>query len=208
PVEALAERGEKTLTFGPLKPVGFTDPRTGRRPWALVQLRAEDRNGSMYNLVGCQTKLTYPEQERVFRRIPGLERAEFVRFGSMHRNTYVNAPRVLADDLRLRALPRVVLAGQITGVEGYVESAACGLWAGILLAARHAGAAVPPPPPETALGALLAHLRTPVKKFQPSNVHFGLMPELPERAGKKERKAVYSRRARDVFAAWRRQAGM
>ncbi len=208
PIEALAERGEKTLTFGPLKPVGFTDPRTGRRPWALVQLRAEDRNGSMYNLVGCQTKLTYPEQERVFRRIPGLEGAEFVRFGSMHRNTYVNAPQVLADDLRLRALPRVVLAGQITGVEGYVESAACGLWAGILLAARHAGAVVPPPPPETALGALLAHLRTPVKKFQPSNVHFGLMPELPERAGKKERKAVYSRRARDVFAAWRRQAGM
>lgn len=208
PIEALAERGDRTLTFGPLKPVGFTDPRTGRRPWALVQLRAEDRNGSMFNLVGCQTKLTYPEQERIFRLIPGLEHAEFLRFGSMHRNTYVDAPEVLGEDLRLRAAPRVCLAGQITGVEGYVESAACGLWAGMLLAARHVGETLPPPPPETALGALLAHLRAPAKKFQPSNVHFGLMPELPERAKKKDRKAVYSLRAREAFAAWRRRVSV
>ena len=203
PIEALAERGEKTLAFGPLKPVGFTDPRTGRRPWAIVQLRAENRNASMYNLVGCQTKLTYAAQGEVFRRIPGLEKAEFVRYGSMHRNTYVNAPDVLTPDLRLKGQENVWLAGQITGVEGYVESAACGLWVGMLLLARMAGKELPPPPDTTALGALLGHLRTPVKRFQPSNAHFGLMPDLPERAKKKDRKALFSQRAREDFAAWR-----
>lgn len=202
PIEALAERGHRTLTFGPLKPVGFDDPRTGRRPWALVQLRAEDRNASLFNLVGCQTKLTYPAQEQVFRCIPGLEKAEFVRFGSMHRNTYVNAPQVLNSQLALNARPNVHLAGQITGVEGYVESAACGLWVGMLLAARFRGAELAPPPPVTALGALLEHLRVPIKKFQPSNVHFGLMPELPERARKADRKALFSQRAREAFAEW------
>lgn len=146
PIEALAERGHRTLTFGPLKPVGFDDPRSGRRPWALVQLRAEDRNDSLFNLVGCQTKLTYPEQERVFRLIPGLEKAEFVRFGSMHRNTYVNAPRVLNEQLALLNAPHIRLAGQITGVEGYVESAACGLWAGMLLAAEAQNRPLNPPP--------------------------------------------------------------
>lgn len=206
PIEALAERGERTLTFGPFKPTGLTDPRTGRRPWAVVQLRAENRNASMYNLVGCQTKLTYKAQAEVFRRIPGLERAEFARFGSMHRNTYVNAPLALTPDLRLKGRDNVWLAGQLTGVEGYVESAACGLWAGMLLAARLNGRDLPPPPPpETALGALLLHLRTPAKRFQPSNVHFGLMPELPERAKKKDRKALYSQRAREAFETWRRQ---
>lgn len=202
PIEALAERGHRTLTFGPLKPVGFDDPRTGRRPWALVQLRAEDRNNAMFNLVGCQTKLTYPEQQRVFRLIPGLEQAEFVRFGSMHRNTYVNAPQVLNAALALNAQPHIHLAGQITGVEGYVESAACGLWVGMLLAAHFQNQSLSPPPPETALGALLEHLRLPVKKFQPSNVHFGLMPELPERAKKADRKSLFSQRARESFVKW------
>ncbi|MEG2172749.1 MAG: methylenetetrahydrofolate--tRNA-(uracil(54)-C(5))-methyltransferase (FADH(2)-oxidizing) TrmFO [Desulfovibrionaceae bacterium] len=207
PIEALAERGHRTLTFGPLKPVGFDDPRTGRRPWALVQLRAEDRHAAMFNLVGCQTKLTYPEQERVFRLIPGLEKAEFVRFGSMHRNTYVNAPQVLDEQLALRVNPRVHLAGQITGVEGYVESAACGLWVGMLLAAHYNGSPLSAPSTESALGALLEHLRVPVKKFQPSNVHFGLMPELPERAKKADRKAAFSQRAREAFALWHAQMG-
>jgi methylenetetrahydrofolate--tRNA-(uracil-5-)-methyltransferase len=205
PIEALAERGERTLVFGPFKPVGFTDPRTGQRPYAIVQLRAENLNRTAYNLVGCQTKLKYGEQERVFRMIPGLANAEFVRHGSMHRNTYVNAPLVLADDLALRPHRHVHLAGQITGVEGYVESAACGLWLGMLLAARALGRAMPqlpPPPTDTALGALLHHLRTPAKNFQPSNVNFGLMPELTQRAKKRDRKALYAERARASFATW------
>ena len=208
PIEALAERGPRTLTFGPLKPVGFVDPRTGRRPWAILQLRAESSNGEACNLVGCQTKLTYGEQARVFRMVPGLQRAEFARFGSMHRNTYVNAPQALAPDLSLRARPQVFLAGQITGVEGYVESAASGLWLGLWLVAREQGRDLPLPPPECALGALLNHLRTPVKHFQPSNAHFGLMPELGEKARKKDRKALYSARAREAFAAWRERAGL
>ncbi len=205
PVEALAERGEMTLAFGPLKPVGFIDPRTGQRPFALLQLRAENLNKSALNLVGCQTKLTYPEQKRIFRLIPGLENAEFARFGSMHRNTFVNAPKVLAPDLSLDAAPHIHLAGQITGVEGYVESAACGLWLGLILTARTHGRELPPPPPETALGALLAHLRTPAKNFQPSNAQFGLMPELGKRAGKKDRKKMYAARAREAFKAWAEQ---
>lgn len=202
PIEALAERGERTLTFGPLKPVGFTDPRTGKRPFAIAQLRAENLNRSMYNLVGCQTKLIYGEQDRVFRMIPGLENAEFVRHGSMHRNTYVNAPSVLNPDLSLKNAPNVFLAGQITGVEGYVESAACGLWLGLSLGRKLLGSELPPPPPESALGALLAHLRTPVKKFQPSNVQYGLMPELGEKAKKSNRKLLYSERAKSGFEAW------
>lgn len=208
PVEALAERGFKTLAFGSLKPVGFDDPRTGRRPFALLQLRPENRNKTMFNLVGCQTKLRQSEQERVFRLIPGLEKAEFVRFGSMHRNTFVNAPKALAEDLSLVNAPGVFLAGQITGVEGYVESAAGGLWLGLLLGARAAGRELAPPPVETALGSLLGHLRLPVKRFQPSNVQFGLMPELGVRAGKADRKALYAERARAAFAAWLAQQGL
>lgn len=206
PVEALAERGPRTLTFGPLKPVGFVDPRTGRRPWAIVQLRAENANSDTCNLVGCQTKLTQGEQARVFRLVPGLEKVEFARFGSMHRNTYVNAPQVLAEDLSLNVLPGVFLAGQITGVEGYVESAASGLWLALLLDARARGARLSTPPPESALGALINHLRTPVKRFQPSNAHFGLMPELGERARKKDRKALYSARAQKAFGSWLQEA--
>lgn len=207
PIEALAQRGPRTLTFGPLKPVGFVDPRTGRRPWAVLQLRAESRNGEACNLVGCQTKLTYAEQARVFRMVPGLQRAEFARFGSMHRNTYVNAPEALAPDLSLRARPDVHLAGQITGVEGYVESAACGLWLALHLIAREQGRELPLPPVECALGALLNHLRTPAKHFQPSNAHFGLMPELDEKAKKKDRKALYAQRAQAAFTRWREAAG-
>jgi methylenetetrahydrofolate--tRNA-(uracil-5-)-methyltransferase len=208
PLESLAARGERTLSFGPLKPVGFTDPRTGRRPWALVQLRAENLNSSAYNLVGCQTKLVRNEQERVFRLIPGLGQAEFLRFGSMHRNTYVDAPQVLDEELALRARPRVHLAGQISGVEGYVESAACGLWVGMLLAAKAQGRGLAPPPPESALGALLGHLRRAAKSFQPSNAHFGLMPELPERVKRRERRERYAGRARAAFAAWRAGQGV
>nr|WP_027190393.1 methylenetetrahydrofolate--tRNA-(uracil(54)-C(5))-methyltransferase (FADH(2)-oxidizing) TrmFO [Fundidesulfovibrio putealis] len=197
PVEALAERGFKTLVFGPLKPVGLTDPKTGRRPYAVVQLRPENAELSTYNLVGFQTKLKYPEQERVFRMIPGLEKAEFARLGSIHRNTYVDAPKVLTEGLEVAAKPGVFLAGQITGVEGYVESAACGLWLG-----HHLAAGMTPPPEETALGALLAHLRRPVKKFQPSNVNYGLTPELTERAKKDSRKALYAARARKAWEEW------
>ncbi len=202
PVETLAERGEMTLAFGPLKPVGLIDPRTGRQPFAVVQLRAENRDKTAFNLVGFQTKLAYPEQERVFRLIPGLEQAEFLRLGSMHRNTYVNAPQVLTPELELRARPGVYLAGQITGVEGYVESAACGLWLGRFLAARVLGSALPLPPPETALGALLHHLRTPAQNFQPSNVNFGLTPGIKARGGKARRRLLYAERARQVFADW------
>ena len=208
PIEALAERGPKTLSFGPMKPVGFTDPRTGKRPWAILQLRSESLNGEAYNLVGCQTKLTYPEQDRVFRLVPGLEKAEFVRHGSMHRNTYVNAPKVLAPDSSLLARPNVFLAGQISGVEGYVESAAHGHWAALEVAARLNGAPLPLPPETTALGALLGHLRTEAKRFQPSNAHFGLMPAPLERIPKKERKEWYARRAREAFAAWKESAGL
>lgn len=202
PIESLAERGPRTLTFGPLKPVGFIDPRTGRRPWAILQLRAEQANNETCNLVGCQTKLTQPEQVRVFRMVPGLEQVEFARFGSMHRNTYINAPEVLEADLSLKVRPDVFLAGQITGVEGYVESAACGLWLGLSLAARLRGRVLPQPPQECALGALLKHLQTSAKRFQPSNVHFGLMPELDEKARKKDRKALYGIRAQQAFRQW------
>lgn len=202
PIEVLAERGEMTLAFGSLKPVGFIDPRTGERPFAVLQLRTENLNKTMFNLVGCQTKLMYSEQKKVFRMIPGLEQAEFVRFGSMHRNTYVNAPRVLDNDLSLKKAPHIHLAGQITGVEGYVESAACGLWLGYMLSAKLARKKLAVPPCDTALGALLNHLQTPVKNFQPSNVQFGLMPELGIKAKKAERKNLYAKRCSESFALW------
>lgn len=203
PVEEMAERGRLTLCFGPLKPVGLPNPRTGEEAFAVVQLRAENADKTAFNLVGFQTKLKYPEQQRVFRMIPGLENAEFLRLGSIHRNTYVDAPNVLTPELEIKARPGVYLAGQITGVEGYLESAACGLWVGRMLSAKLKGGTLAPPPNTTALGGLLGHLRTtPVKRFQPSNVHFGLMPELGRRAGKKLRKELYGVRARDTFRAW------
>lgn len=202
PIEEMAARGEMTLAFGPMKPVGLDDPRTGRRPYAVLQLRAENRERTTFNLVGFQTKLKYPEQKRVFALIPGLRNAEYVRLGSIHRNTFVNAPVVLTDELELKARPGVHLAGQITGVEGYLESAACGLWVGMLLAAKARGRFLGFPPRETALGALLSHLRTPSKNFQPSNVQFGLAPALDKRAGRKKRKELYAERAREAWSAW------
>ncbi len=210
PVEEMAERGRLTLCFGPLKPVGLPNPRTGEEAFAVVQLRAENAEKTAFNLVGFQTKLKYPAQQKVFRLIPGLERAEFLRLGSIHRNTYVDAPMVLTPELELKGRPGVYLAGQITGVEGYLESAACGLWVGRMLAAKlTAGRELPYPPTTTALGSLLGHLRSmPVKRFQPSNAHFGLMPELTKRAGKKMRKEMYGQRARETFAQWRRDVGL
>ncbi len=209
PVEAMAERGEMTLAFGPLKPVGLEDPRTGKRPFAVVQLRTENRDKTAFNLVGFQTKLKYPEQKRIFRMIPGLQNAEFLRVGSIHRNTYGNAPDVLDENLQIKVRPAFYLAGQITGVEGYLESAACGLWLGLSLAKRLGGEVVAEPPVETALGAILGHLRTkPDKRFQPSNVNFGLMPGLNRKMKKKLRKEAYGLRAQEAFAAWLEKAGL
>ncbi|MBQ7608279.1 MAG: methylenetetrahydrofolate--tRNA-(uracil(54)-C(5))-methyltransferase (FADH(2)-oxidizing) TrmFO [Desulfovibrionaceae bacterium] len=205
PIEALAARGERTLTFGPMKPVGFIDPRTGRRPYAVLQLRAETRSWETVNLVGCQTRMRYADQERVFRLVPGLERAEFVRLGSMHRNTFVNAPQVLTEDLMLKARPNVYLAGQITGVEGYVESAACGLWLGYKLRSKREGQVFTKPPAETALGGLLRYLEVPSAHFQPSNAHFGLLPEISQKMRKIDRKQAYLERARAAFAVWKRE---
>jgi len=202
PVETMASRGEMTLAFGPLKPVGLVDPRTGETPFAVVQLRRENRPGTMFNLVGFQTKLTYPEQRRILRLIPGLEQAEFVRLGSIHRNTFVNSPAVLSPHLELRSRPDVFLAGQITGVEGYVESAACGQWTGMHLAGRTMGRNLELPPAETALGGLLRHLQTEAKVFQPMNVNFGLLPPLGVKAKKRRRKELYAERASRAWREW------
>lgn len=205
PVEEIAARGRESLAFGPLRPVGLTDPRTGRRPHACVQLRRENADGSAMGLVGFQTKLKYGEQQRVFRIIPGLERAQFVRFGSIHRNTYINSPRALGADMTLINAPDVRLAGQITGVEGYVESIATGLLAGLFTAGDLTGAAVAPPPPETTLGALLGYItdRERAEKFQPSNINFSLFPPPEQKIRKKAlRREHVIRRAAAAFAPW------
>jgi len=198
PIEEMARRGAKTLAFGPMKPVGLVDPRTGRRPHAVVQLRQEDKRGVLYNLVGFQTKLRVGEQKRVLRTLPGLERAVFARFGSVHRNTYLNAPRKLAPDLQLVARPGLYVAGQIAGVEGYVESAALGFLAGLHAACALRGVARPEPDPHTAHGALLHHLRdASPKDFQPMNVNFGLFPPLedvPRGTKKRDRRRMMSER--------------
>lgn len=204
PVEVLAARGRETLAFGPLKPVGLTDPRTGRRPYAVVQLRKDNREGTLLNMVGFQTNLKWGEQKRVFRMIPALENAEFVRYGVMHRNTFINAPAVLRPTLECRASPGLFFAGQMSGVEGYVESAASGLLAGINTARRARGAEPVVMPPETAHGALINYImQADPGRFQPMNVTFGLFPPLPERVkNKKERYLAYSRRALERLAAW------
>ncbi|MBS0240722.1 MAG: methylenetetrahydrofolate--tRNA-(uracil(54)-C(5))-methyltransferase (FADH(2)-oxidizing) TrmFO [Proteobacteria bacterium] len=185
PVEVMAERGRDTLRFGPMKPVGLADPRTGARPWAVVQLRQDNALGSLWNMVGFQTKLRHGEQKRVFRMIPGLEDAEFARLGGLHRNTFLNSPRLLDRQLRLKARPQLRFAGQVTGVEGYVESAAIGLLAGRFAAAEALGRDAAPPPPTTALGALLGHITGGhisepgsggPRSFQPMNINFGLLP--------------------------------
>jgi methylenetetrahydrofolate--tRNA-(uracil-5-)-methyltransferase len=200
PFEVMAERGPLTLAFGPMKPVGLTDPRTGRRPFAVVQLRAEDAAQTAFNLVGFQTKLTYGEQLRIFRMIPGLEECEIQRFGSVHRNTFVNSPELLTSDLELKALPNVYLAGQITGVEGYVESAASGFACGVLLAAKLRGNARPVIPPETALGGLMTHVARPQPNYQPSNITWACMPPHSNpRLRKRERYNAMALRALAAF---------
>jgi methylenetetrahydrofolate--tRNA-(uracil-5-)-methyltransferase len=209
PVEIMAARGYRTLLFGPMKPVGLVDPKTGRQPFTVVQLRAENREGTLYNLVGFQTKLKYGAQERVFRLIPGLEQAEFVRLGSIHRNTFIHSPGILSAHLNFLHYPQVFLAGQISGVEGYVESAAMGLLAGINAARQIQNRPLVTPPRETAMGALIGHLtNTATKDFQPMNVNFGLFPPLPGRIPKKLRGATYAERALEVLGGWIIQDGL
>ena len=210
PVEEMARRGRDTLRFGPLKPVGLRDPRTGRDAWAVVQLRQEDRAGRMWNMVGFQTRLRIPEQQRVFRMIPGLADAEFLRFGSIHRNSYLNAPGALSPHLALRDDARVLFAGQITGVEGYTESSATGLVAGINLSRLMAGLEPVLPPPTTMLGALYRYLReADPAHFQPMNANFGLLDDLPQPVRDKRRKReMFAERALAELESWRAEHDM
>ncbi len=211
PIEVMAERGPETLRYGPLKPVGLTNPHSGEKPHAVVQLRQDNALGTLYNMVGFQTKLKYGEQARVFKMIPGLENAEFARLGGIHRNTFLNSPILLDGMLRLKSTPRLRFAGQITGVEGYVESAAIGLLAGRFAAAEALGRELPPPPQTTAMGALLRHITGGAdhRGFQPMNVNFGLFPDVTPPPGVKklkgvDRKRAYTSRALADFDAWLR----
>jgi len=211
PIEEMAERGEDTPRFGPMKPVGLDHPETGEKAYAVVQLRRDNRMGSLLNMVGFQTKMTYGEQKRVFSMIPGLEQAEFFRLGSLHRNTFIKSPALLDSTLRLKSDPRILFAGQITGVEGYVESAAMGLMAGRFLAAMAQGEEPDSPPAITAHGALLGHIsQTRIEGFQPMNINFGLLPLGKKREGKRrfsraERRRAVSDRALDALDAWLQQ---
>ncbi|MBV5318210.1 MAG: methylenetetrahydrofolate--tRNA-(uracil(54)-C(5))-methyltransferase (FADH(2)-oxidizing) TrmFO [Desulfobulbaceae bacterium] len=207
PIEVMCERGPDTLRFGPMKPIGLMHPHTGIIPHAVVQLRAENQEGTRYNLVGFQTKLTYPEQERVFRTIPGLEQVVFHRLGSIHRNTFVCAPQVLDSTLQMKGVPGLYLAGQLSGVEGYIESTAMGLLAGINAARQILGQSTLVPPPETAHGALIHHLTaSDPAHFQPSNVNFGLFPPLiGKKIGKKERGRIRAEQALTLINQWRQQ---
>ena len=204
PIEVMAERGPETLRFGPMKPVGLDNPRTGRWPYAVVQLRQDNALGTLWNIVGFQTKLKHADQVRIFRTIPGLEKAEFARLGGIHRNSFIRSPVLLDEQLRLRARPHIRFAGQITGCEGYVESAAIGLLAARFAAAEIAGRALPAPPVETALGALLSHITggAEAETYQPMNVNFGLMPPIPGKTKKADRKRMYTDRARTKLAEW------
>ena len=204
PIEVMAERGPETLRYGPMKPTGLDNPRTGRWPYAVVQLRQDNKLGTLWNMVGFQTKLKHGEQVHVFRTIPGLENAEFARLGGIHRNSFINSPKLLDGELRLRSKPNIRFAGQITGCEGYVESAAVGILAARFAAAELSGDALPPPPIETALGALLSHITggADAATFQPMNVNFGLMPPPSGRARKADRKKAYTDRARASLANW------
>jgi methylenetetrahydrofolate--tRNA-(uracil-5-)-methyltransferase len=203
PIEVMAERGVDTLRYGPMKPVGLDNPRTGRWPYAVVQLRQDNKLGTLWNMVGFQTKLKHAEQVRLFRTIPGLENAEFARLGGLHRNTFLNSPSLLDRQLRLKRAPHIRFAGQITGCEGYVESSAVGLLAGLMAAAELAGRDWTPPPPTSAMGALLAHITGDAQaaSYQPMNVNFGLFPPLFE-VKKKQRKEAYTERAKADFGAW------
>ncbi len=200
PLEVMAERGRLTLAYGPMKPVGLEDPRTGERPFAVVQLRQEDAAATAYNLVGFQTRMKWPEQKRVLRMIPGLENAEFQRFGSVHRNTFVDTPRVCDDNLALHARPHVYLAGQVSGVEGYVESTAGGYLLGVQLGERLNGREGDIPPAETALGALRRHLRGEKDDFQPSNVVWSMFPQLPKKERRRGRRKIPRREKREKLA--------
>jgi methylenetetrahydrofolate--tRNA-(uracil-5-)-methyltransferase len=219
PIEVMAERGRETLSFGPMKPVGLDNPHTDERPYAVVQLRQDNKLGTLYNMVGFQTKLKYSFQKEIFRKIPGLENAEFARLGGLHRNTFINSPKLLDDQLRLKLMPRLRFAGQITGVEGYVESGAMGLLAGRYLAAQILGKQLSPPPIVTAFGALINHITGghiegagTAKSFQPMNVNFGIMPPLEHKKHeiegrmvkikRKDRKPLKSKRALDALACW------
>jgi methylenetetrahydrofolate--tRNA-(uracil-5-)-methyltransferase len=204
PIEVMAERGPETLRYGPMKGVGLDNPRTGRWPYAVVQLRQDNALGTLWNMVGFQTKLKHGEQVRIFRTIPGLENAEFARLGGIHRNSFINSPRLLDAQLRLKSKPNIRFAGQITGCEGYVESAAIGILAAHFAAAEFRGEILGPPPVETALGALLGHVTggADAETFQPMNVNFGLMPPLGERFKRADRKKAYTDRARASLAEW------
>jgi len=203
PIEEIADRGKETLAFGPMRAVGLIDPRTGQRPYAVVQLRQENQEKTLYNLVGFQTKMTYAEQRRVFAMIPGLENAEFVRLGSLHRNTFINSPQHLCPTLQWRQRSNLFFAGQMTGVEGYIESAATGLLAGVNAARLVAKEPPVVPPPTTALGALLRYITDPERKnFQPMNVNFGLLPPLSEPLRKKAKKEMMAQRALADMEAW------
>jgi len=203
PIEVMAARGEDTLRYGPMKPVGLDNPRTGRWPYAVVQLRQDNKSGTIWNMVGFQTKLKHAEQVRLFRTIPGLEKAEFARLGGLHRNTFLNSPDVLDRQLRLKTAPHVRFAGQITGCEGYVESAAVGLLTGLMTASELAGRNWEAPPPTTAMGALLSHITGDANadSYQPMNVNFGLFPPLHD-IKKKQRKEAYTTRAKADLGSW------
>ena len=210
PIEVMAERGQKTMQFGPLKPVGLKDPRNGLRPYAVVQLRTENVHRTCYNMVGFQTKLTYPEQKRIFRLIPGLEQAEFLRYGSLHRNTFINSPQLLLKTLQFKARGTLFFAGQLVGVEGYTESAAMGGLAGINAARALAGQPLVTPPPTTAHGCLVSHIAlSDPRHFQPMNTNFGLFPPLPSPAKDKEKKRQFiAQRALEDFETWKTQSGL
>jgi methylenetetrahydrofolate--tRNA-(uracil-5-)-methyltransferase len=218
PIEVMAERGRQTLSYGPMKPVGLTNPHAPKtKPHAIVQLRQDNALGTLYNMVGFQTKLRHGEQSRVFRMIPGLETARFARLGGIHRNTFLNSPRLLDDRLRLKAQPRLRFAGQITGCEGYVESTAVGLLAGLFAAAEATGRPCPRPPETTALGAILGHITggAEAETYQPMNINFGLFPEPPaerddrgRRVKGRERKRLYTRRGRAALDGWLAAAGL
>ena len=203
PIEVMAGRGPDTMRFGPLRPVGLTNPRTGHRPWANVQLRSENRQNTMYNLVGFQTNLKFGEQKRVFSLIPGLEHAEFVRYGVMHRNTFLNSPKLMAENLALKAHPNVWFAGQITGFEGYMESAACGLLAARSILAALEGKTMTPPPADTMCGALIRYITSENKDFQPMGSNMGILPPLETHIrDKRERYAALADRAVADMKAW------
>jgi methylenetetrahydrofolate--tRNA-(uracil-5-)-methyltransferase len=207
PIEVMAERGRETPRFGPMKPVGLTNPHSDTRPYAVVQLRRDNKMGTLYNIVGFQTKMKYGAQTEVLRMIPGLQNASFARLGGIHRNTFINSPTLLDDQMRLKSHPHIRFAGQITGVEGYVESAAMGLVAGRMAAAEMAGRVLAPPPADTAMGALITHITggADAKTFQPMNVNFGLFPPIDAKGGRRgrsDRYRAYTDRAKASFTQW------